>query len=75
MERAIDLVFLSYFVFHIPIFIFIDSQALGPRWMYPKQVSTEYALRAVFRGVQRIFIFVVSFCLISFVCFKLLHVT
>lgn len=36
MERFIDFIYLLYFGSHIPIAMFIDSQAILPRWIYPK---------------------------------------
>lgn len=34
----IDLIFVSYFIIHIPIFLFFDSQAIMPNWIYPKPI-------------------------------------
>ena len=34
----LDLLFLVYFLVHIPIVIFVDSQAVLPKWCYPKTV-------------------------------------
>ncbi|CAC5358616.1 Sigma intracellular receptor 2 [Mytilus coruscus] len=31
----LDFIFLMYFVVHIPVAIFIDSQAIFPKWIYP----------------------------------------
>ncbi|XP_045173149.2 sigma intracellular receptor 2-like [Mercenaria mercenaria] len=36
MERFIDIIYLLYFASHIPVAMFIDSQAVLPRWIYPK---------------------------------------
>ncbi|XP_033749034.1 sigma intracellular receptor 2-like [Pecten maximus] len=38
MARLLDFVFLLYFASHIPITIFVDSQALFPPWLYPRQL-------------------------------------
>ncbi|KAL3856443.1 hypothetical protein ACJMK2_011200 [Sinanodonta woodiana] len=36
--RLLDIVFFIYFVTHIPICIFIDAQAVLPKWIYPDQL-------------------------------------
>lgn len=38
MAAVLDFIFLCYFVTHIPISIFIDSQVLLPKWIFPTQV-------------------------------------
>lgn len=38
----LDILFLVYFVVHIPIAIFVDSQAIFPKWCYPKTVCIKY---------------------------------
>lgn len=37
MAAVLDFIFLCYFVTHIPISIFIDSQVLLPKWIFPTQ--------------------------------------
>ncbi|XP_076453388.1 sigma intracellular receptor 2-like [Babylonia areolata] len=38
MARLLDIVFFIYFLTHIPIAIFVDSQALFPARFYPQQL-------------------------------------
>ena len=44
MASLFEKVFLLYFFSHIPITIFIDSQIVFPKWIYPTFVSRYFVI-------------------------------
>ena len=42
MARVLDILFFVYFLTHIPICVFVDSQAVLPQWLYPQAVRLQF---------------------------------